>query len=162
MRRILSLSAMSVAVFVLLVTNGPALAGDLPKKGTYSTTWAFGGPYTLVEIGKDKSSWMSEFTIIVWNNAGEGILHDMSGNCNGLGDEETGNGYCAFVDADGDKIYWAFHDVGTGKGNATLEGGTGKYSGIQGSEDYEFAYTPDLPEGTFHGHGGSKGSYTLP
>jgi hypothetical protein len=139
-----------------------ALAGDLPKQGTYSTTWTFSGPYTVIELGEDKYSWMSEFTFVVWNNSGAGVLHDMSGHCDGLGVGDAGNGYCALVDADGDKIYWAFTDVGGGKGSATLEGGTGKYSGIQGNEEYEFVYTPDAPEGTFHGHGGSKGSYTLP
>ena len=160
MRRTALASVLSLALFAAFGTL--ALAGDLPKKGTYSTTWTFSGPYKLVEIGKDKSSWMADFTLVVWNNAGEGVLHDMSGDCDGLGVGETGNGYCALVDTDGDKIYWAFHDVGGGKGNATLDGGTGKFAGIKGSEDYAFVYTPDAPAGTFHGHGGSKGSYTLP
>ena len=68
----------------------------------------------------------------------------------------------ALVDGDGDKVFWAFTDLGDGKGKAVFEGGTGKYQGLQGSEDYEFVYTPDAPEGTFHGHGGSNGSYKLP
>ncbi len=160
MRRTALASVLSLALFATFGT--PALAGELPKKGTYSTTWTFSGPYKVIEIGKDKVSVMADFTLVVWNNAGEGVLHDMSGDCAFLGAGETGNGYCALVDADGDKIYWAFHDVGGGKGNATLDGGTGKFAGLQGSEDYTFVYTPDAPAGTFHGYGGSKGSYTLP
>ncbi len=140
-------SVLSLALFAAF--GNLTLAGELPKKGTYSTTWTFSGPYKVIEVGKDKTSWMAGFTFIVWNNAGEGVLHDMSGDCNGLGVGETGNGYCALVDADGDKIYWAFHDVGGGKGNATLDGGTGKFEGIKGSEDYTFVYTPDAPAGTF-------------
>ena len=94
--------------------------------------------------------------------AGEGLFHNMSGHCNGFGVNDTGKGYCSFVDADGDKVFWAFTDVGGGKGSAVLEGGTGKYEGLQGGEEYTFVYTPDNPEGTFNGHGTSKGNYTLP
>jgi hypothetical protein len=139
-----------------------AHAQDLPKEGTYSTTWSFSGPYKVLSLGEDKYSWMSNFTLVVWNNAGEGVFHDMSGDCVGLGVGDKGNGYCALVDGDGDKVFWAFTDLGDGKGKAVFEGGTGKYQGLEGGEDYEFVYTPDAPEGTFHGHGGSNGSYKLP
>ena len=155
--------AFGLSLVLFAAFGTPVRAGDLPKEGTYSTTWTFSGPYTLVEIGEEKWSYVAAFTEVVWNNAGEGVLHNMSANCNGLGAASgEGNGYCNYVDADGDKIYTAWEDLTEGKGKATILGGTGKYAGIQGSEEYEYVYTPDSPEGTFHGHGGSKGSYTLP
>ena len=154
-----------VAAFVLVpfgTTGTSAEAGELPKTGTYTTNWSFSGPYMALVLADENYTWMSEFTLVVWNEAGEGFLHDMSGHCNGFGVNDAGKGYCSLVDADDDKIFWAFTDVGGGKGSAVLEGGTGKYAGLQGSEEYTFVYTPDNPEGTFHGYGTSKGSYTLP
>ncbi len=141
--------------------GGSALAGDLPKKGTYSSTWVFSGPYTVIEVGDNGWAGISHFALVVWNDAGEGVLHDMTGDCVGMGLEAEWSGYCSWADADGDKIFDHWKDVGE-RGTRTLLGGTGKYEGIQGTDEYEFVYTPDAPEGTFHGHGRANGSYTLP
>ena len=155
-------SLVSFAVF-----GTPALAGELPKQGNYSTKWAISGPYTAIEIGEDQSAWSSTFTAVIWNDAGEGILHDMSGNCVGMGSQEPNapfmdSGYCAYADADGDQIFEYWYETEEGKGTMTMLGGTGKFAGIQASATYEYVYTPDAPEGTFNGYGHSKGSYTLP
>ena len=145
-----------------------ALAGELPKKGTYSISWTASGPYTAVEIGEEKWAWSSRFTVVIWNDAGEGIYHNMSANCVGMGTNErelapfTDSGYCSYVDADGDKIFEYYYEKETGKGTTTLLGGTGRYAGIQGSDTYEYVSTPDAPQGTFNQIGHSKGSYTLP
>ncbi len=55
-------SLVSFAVF-----GTPALAGELPKQGNYSTKWAISGPYTAIEIGEDQSAWSSTFTAVIWN-----------------------------------------------------------------------------------------------
>ncbi len=65
-----------------------ALAGELPKKGPYSISWTASGPYTAVEIGEEKWAWSSRFTVVIWNDAGEGIYHNMSANCVGMGTNE--------------------------------------------------------------------------
>ena len=158
-------SALSLVLFAAF--GGSALAGELPKQGTHSITWTFSGPYTAIEIGEDQWAWSSTFTIVVWNDAGEGLYHGMSANCVGMGSEEPGapftdSGYCSYVDADGDKMFEYWTETEEGKGTDTLLGGTGKYAGIQGGGTYEYSYTPDAPEGTFNGYGHSEGSYTLP
>ena len=158
-------SALSLALFVAF--GASALAGELPKSGTYSTTWTFTGPYTAVEIGEDQWAWSATFTLIVWNNAGEGFFHDMSANCINMGSEAedapfTDSGYCSYEDADGNKIFTYWYETEADKGTATILGGTGKYAGIQGGDTYEYVYTPDAPEGTFNGYGSAEGSYTLP
>ena len=153
-------SALSLALFAAF--GASALAGELPKQGTYSTTWTFSGPYTLLEVGEDEWAWISNFTLVIWNNAGEGFLHDMTGDCIEIGgpDRQT-SGYCTYTDADGNKIFEAYTEEEEGKGTATYRGGTGKYAGLQGGGEYEYTFTPDTPEGTFHGYGGDEGSYTL-
>ena len=157
-------SALSLVLFAAF--GASALAGELPKQGTYSLTWTFSGPYTAVEIGEDQWAWSSTFTVIIWNDAGEGFMHDLSGNCVGLGSEApdapfTETGYCSYEDADGDQLFEYFYETEEGKGTATYVGGTGKYAGVQGSDTYEYTTTPDAPEGTFNGYGHSEGSYTL-
>ena len=45
-------------------------------------------------------------------------------------------GYCAFGDADGDRVFTSFtgaFETGGASGTNTIIGGTGKYAGIQGS-----------------------------
>ena len=42
-----------------------AQAQELPKEGTYSTTWTFSGPYKVIGLGEDKYSWMSTFTLVL-------------------------------------------------------------------------------------------------
>jgi len=159
--------ASALSLVLLAAFGASALAGELPKQGTHSISWTFSGPYTAIEIGEDQWAWSSTFTIVVWNDAGEGLYHDMSANCVGMGSEEpdapfTDSGYCSYVDADGDRMFEYWTETGEGKGTDTLLGGTGKYAGIQGGGTYEYSYTPDAPEGTFNGYGHTKGSYTLP
>ena len=158
-------SALSLALFAAF--GASALAGELPKQGTHSLTWTFSGPYTAIEIGEDQWAWSSTYTLIIWNDAGEGFFHDMSGICVGMGSEEpeapfTDSGYCSYVDADGDKIFTHWYETEADKGTQILLGGTGKYAGVQGGDTYEYVYTPDAPEGVFNGYGHAEGSYTLP
>ncbi len=158
-------SALSLVLFAAF--GASALAGELPKQGTYSTSWTFSGPYTAIEIGEDQWAWSSTFTVIMWNDAGEGFWHDMSGNCVSMASEAedapvADSGYCRYEDADGNTLVEYWYETGEGKGTATFLGGTGKYAGVQGTDTYEFVLTPDAPEGTFNGYGHSEGSYTLP
>ncbi len=158
-------SGLSLALFAAF--GASALAGELPKQGTFSVTWTFSGPYTAIEIGEDQWAWSSTYTLIIWNDAGEGFFHDMSGICVNMGSEEPeapfpDSGYCNYEDADGDKLFEYYYQTEEGKGTAIQLGGTGKYAGVQGSDTYEYVYTPDAPEGVFNGYGTAEGSYTLP
>ena len=158
--------ASGLSLVLLAALGAGALAGELPKQGTYSLTWTFSGPYTAIEIGEDQWAWSSTSNLILWNDAGEGFGHDMSGICVGMGSEEPGapftdSGYCSYVDADGDKLFDYWYETEAGKGTSTWLGGTGKYAGAQGTDTYEFVLTPDAPEGTFNGYGHTEGSYKL-
>ena len=77
-----------------------------------------------------------------FNDRGAGPLHLGSGECfytfhiiDGSG---TNSGYCAFGDADGDRIFTTFTGEvglpsGYDEGTNVISGGTGKYAGITGS-----------------------------
>ncbi len=158
-------SALSLVLFTAF--GASALAQELPKQGTFSVTWTFSGPYTAIEIGEDQWAWSSTYTLIIWNDAGEGFFHDMSGVCVNMGSEAedapvADSGYCSYEDADGDKLFEYYYETEAGKGTAIQLGGTGKYAGVQGTDTYEYVYTPDAPEGVFNGYGTAEGSYTLP
>ena len=151
-------------VFVA-VLGGSVLAGELPKQGTYETEWTFSGPYTSIDLGEEDFGWISNFTIIRWNTSGGELFKGgISADCIGMGGSRGklgASGYCIFIDGDGDNIYEYWYDTEDGKGVGVMLGGTGKYKGIQGEDHYENVFTADAPEGTFHGIGSDKGSYTI-
>jgi hypothetical protein len=105
------------------------------------------------------------------NDAGEGLFHNASMRCIGAnhavnGAFEDDSGFCVYTHLDGDQIfvtYKATGKVGVGsKGTATIVGGTGKLTGIQGS--LEFTRVPVRPavEGTSQVYLKSRGQYKLP
>ncbi len=151
-------------VFVAAL-GGSVLAGELPKQGTYATAWTFSGPYTVIDLGKENSAWISHFTVTRWNTAGGDLYNNISADCIGMGGSKgklASSGYCVFTDDDGDNIYEYWYEPDEpGKGVGVTLGGTGKYKGIRGEDNYESAFTADSPEGTFHGIGHDKGSYTI-
>ena len=75
---------------------------------------------------------------IYTNDAGQGFLHDATGRCLVMGTSDNHafhyNGYCTYVDPDGDLIYSKF-DIGRAgdqpvKAIKAYTGGTGKYPAL--------------------------------
>ncbi len=162
LRRTVLASVLSL-VFVAALGGG-ALAGELPKQGTYATEWTFNGPYTAIDLGADDWGWISRFTVTRWNTAGGDLYNNISADCIGMGGSRgqmESSGYCVFTDDDGDNIYEYWYETEPGKGVGVTLGGTGKYEGLQGEDNYEYVFTADSPEGTFHGIGHDEGSYTI-
>ena len=163
LRRTVLASVLSLVFVVAL--GGSVLAGELPKKGTYATAWTFSGPYTVIDLGKENSAWISHFTVTRWNTAGGDLYNNISADCIGMGGSKgklASSGYCVFTDDDGDNIYEYWYEPDEpGKGVGVTLGGTGKYKGIRGEDKYESIFTADSPEGTFHGIGHDEGSYTI-
>ncbi len=162
LRRTVLASVLSLVFVVAL--GGVALAQELPKQGTYTTSWTFSGPYTFIELGEEDFGWISHFTVTRWNTSGGDLYNNISADCIGLGGsrgQNVSSGYCVFTDDDGDNIYEYWYDTEEGKGVGVTLGGTGKYKGIRGEDNYENVFTADAPAGTFHGIGHDEGSYTI-
>lgn len=129
------------AVGCIFVFSGGAGAQQLPKSGSinFHTGWKFTGEVLTVA---DKHM-QGHGTVIgvTFNDKGSGPLHLGPANCfdtfhliEGRGKNK---GFCAFGDADGDRIFTEFSGMlvpeGGGNGTNEITGGTGKYAGIQGS-----------------------------
>ncbi|MFQ5961508.1 MAG: hypothetical protein ACE5MG_08920 [Candidatus Methylomirabilales bacterium] len=161
-----------LAPFVaVMLSVSQAVAADLAREGSYSIRFAWSGAFDALEVGENHLVFVYTLQGVVTNNAGEGIFHNMSANCIGMGSSldgaENNSGNCVYTDADGDKIFDEWEDEGTfgvgAKGSATLIGGTGKYAGISGGGQYERFNVPAAAEGTFQGYiPDETGTYRLP
>jgi hypothetical protein len=137
---LLSAATLSTAVFL----STPALAGDLPKDGTFNGIYASHGTYKAAPIGKE---------IVIGSfdenglNVGTGFLDHVTWHSwgtfvvtKGMG-EYHGDG--VGTDPDGDQIVISFmsdgkypQDAKSIKGLTTITAGTGKYAGISGTARY--------------------------
>jgi hypothetical protein len=84
------------------------------------------------------------------NDKGSGMFHDMGMRCLALITSENGrprsDGRCVLVDRDGDQVFHTFVNR-AGTGHHDIIGGTGKYTGISGREDFTIPPAPRAPEG---------------
>ena len=82
---------------------------------------------------------------VTYNDTGSGPLHMGTALCaggfNDLNGSYDADGWCAWGDASGDKIFTTFTGKGTDnvgeQGAHTIIGGTGKFAGIQGKGMYQ-------------------------
>lgn len=127
--------------FAVAGFNSVAHAQQLPKSGSISfhTGWKFSGE--VVNVADKHAQGHGSVAGVTFNDKGSGPLHLGPANCfdtffviNGQG---RNKGFCAFGDADGDRIFTEFTGAFTpeagGSGTNDIAGGTGKYAGIQGS-----------------------------
>ena len=134
----------------LAACYGDAFAQGLPKSGSISwhTGWRSVGE--ALEVAKGRVEGHGSVIGTSFNDKGSGPLHRGPAECvytfltlDGVGPSK---GYCAFGDADGDRIFTDWTGEGS-SGTNVIVGGTGKYSGITGSGPW----TGSAPTGT---HGG--------
>ena len=94
----------------------------------------------MVEVAPKRLLLSGQFFGVTFNNNGAGILHGGWAICNYAGELVDTNGsflgQCVWNDADGDKIFADYtgnmFPDGTAGGINRLNGGTGKFEGIQG------------------------------
>jgi hypothetical protein len=143
---------------------GGSYAAELPKKFEFSVTYFTNGALApVVEFGGNQKAIGMDQTIMATNDKKEPFLHNMAAKCASLvlfgAEQAEGGGYCAFVDADGDKIYekWTYSDRHAGK--IMFSGGTGKFAGLecQGTWQRVVSMQPAAP-GTFQAVGTKKGT----
>ena len=165
-------SALPFALGVALAFNSAAVAGDLPKEGTYNVIYTSAGTYKATRLGKER-------LLAAWDenalSVGTGLLDHMTWHCWGLFNIANGmtdwRGYCVMTDPAGDQIaadvasdgkYPA--DAKSYKGTGNITTGTGKYAGISGNWAF-VGHSPEFraaAEGTDVQYGPVQGSYKLP
>jgi hypothetical protein len=163
------LSVTALSLGAALAFGTPAKSADLPKEGTFSSTYSGVTTVKASPIGKERLLLTGEGYGL---SVGEGILDHMTWHCLGLGDFTNGvglfRGNCVGTDPTGDQVVTNFStekaplDQKIVPGSFTFTTGTGKYAGITGSATFESdASRFRSPEGgpTFDhltNHGGYK------
>ncbi|UCD68941.1 MAG: hypothetical protein JSW48_02240 [Betaproteobacteria bacterium] len=129
---------------ILAIVTAPVHAQQLPKSGTFTvhSGWKQIGETTETADGRLYGAGM--FWGITFNDKGSGPLHNGAAVCpytlEIISGALTAQGQCTWSDADGDKIFvdytGAVDAEGVFVGMNQLTGGTGKYTGIQGTAPF--------------------------
>jgi len=119
------------------------------KQGEEQVTHTFTFTDRTMKLG-DRTVIQRELTGLSHNDKGSGMFHDLGMRCMGfidvVGGKASSIGRCVEVDADGDQIFSTFENKG-GAGAHLLIGGTGKYTGISGRQDFSGVRIVKAPEG---------------
>jgi len=149
-----------------------ALAGELPKEGTYSAAYAGYGTCQITAVGKERLLSVCDENALMTT---DGFLDHTTWHCWAFADFVKGmgapHGTCVGTDPAGDQIVGDFlHEMHTiddksPRASFKFTGGTGKYDGITGGwtyvNDYN-AFRTAVP-GTYASHVVKfQGSYKLP
>ncbi|WP_374546098.1 hypothetical protein [Rhodoblastus sp.] len=150
------LTAAILSSALLSLAPGIASADTMAKKGTtpYVTHFIF-RPVQNLEVNGLGTATLLEAVGTTQNMKGEKMLDKMSARCTALsvnsGPKKYIDGACILADADGDMIFSTFdtRDVDKSQpdlscGTHIITGGTGKYTGITGSEPFACNGMPAL------------------
>ena len=138
----MKIRAVCITVFMfalVLVLGASADAQQLPKSGSISVHTGYKYAAEVVTVADKHVQGRGIAVGVTFNDKGEGPLHLGPSDCfetffliDGRGKDK---GYCAFGDADGDRIFtdWTGTISPDGaEGVNEIVGGTGKFAGIQG------------------------------
>lgn len=149
-------------------------AQQLPAEGKLSVTYTAvnASPIRPMAIGKDQDMSISSSMMTAINDAGIGLLHNLGGRCmmSTIIDKAAKtfeqHGYCTYTDADGDQLFEkvAFDKQPLGSvlvAKGTWVGGTGKFTGLEGTVDIRHASVRSAIDGIVQGAGKKTGNYRI-
>ena len=142
-------AASSVILLGAVTASDVGAAEALPKTGgvsVHSGYWAVG---ESVAFGEKNAQGHGNNRGITFNDKGSGPLHLGPTDCfytfSTVAERTKVKGYCTFGDTDGDRIFTdfggAFNAEGYVQGTHEVDGGTGKYAGIQGTMSFKCKYS---------------------
>jgi hypothetical protein len=151
------------SLFVLAA--GTAHAQSLPSEGNLEVTYTATNNNVLkpMPIAGGKQFVVNNLSMTAVNATGNAVLDNMGGRCqftnitdSAAKTSET-QGWCTYADKDGDQI---FEHCDLPKG-CTLNGGTGKFQGIQADLQITGAPIKGTYEGVYQIIGTKKGTYRI-
>lgn len=154
MKRFLFIAFLS---FILTVTWGSESFAQAKKEIELSGTHYWSSTPKVFRIDQDKIIMESELLGIRVNDSNDGPFHGASVHIVGVSYRGKGyfgfRGYETWTDKDGDKLIWELLDTppGSSKSPARILGGTGKYTGWEGTMEYTLQFPKPFPEGTSRG-----------
>jgi hypothetical protein len=166
--------ALGVACSMALLCPPGARAEDLPSKGDFRITYTAVDPSPAkpVSIGDNRTVGVNTFIMTAVNQAGSGLLHNMTGRCTNITTADAGaktfesHGYCDYVDAAGDHVFEKYdYPVqpvsATSHADGEWIGGTGKFAGLGGKFEIQGIRLTSLTDGVAQRMGQKVGSYTI-
>jgi len=126
-----------------------AAAQQLPKSGSISVHSGYYVVGESINVADKHAQGHGNNRGITFNDKGSGPLHLGPTDCfyafSSLPDRTKVKGYCTFGDPDGDRILTDFSGMigsdGIVQGMHDVDGGTGKYRGIQGTMTFRCKYS---------------------
>lgn len=166
---------------IAMILTGPALLGsrtaaaeDLPRQGDFHIAYTSTAPVAAkpVPIGNNKMASAAINMMTAVNLSGGKLLHNMAGRCTTAPVIDTAaktvenQGYCDYVDADGDHVYeqWRYPLQALGpslEGTAEWIGGTGKFAGLTGTMTITSQRLASATDGAVQFVGEKHGRYSL-
>lgn len=152
------------------VVFGLVTEAQMTKEGTFAGTNSYAGTWKLTALDKDRLVISYENTGTQVEDSGQGPLHGMSTHNTGIQYIEKGvgktRGYMTWVDKDGDKILWKLTEdatqlLGPSTGTGKVMGGTGKFTGMEGSMEYTRRSMRPVADGTTQAIAKHKGSWKM-
>ena len=152
------------------VALGLAANAQIPKEGTLSGTVTYAGTQKVMPLDKDRFVMVYENMGVRLEDSGQGPFHAMSTRNVGVLYFEKGvgrlRGYITNMDKDGDQILIELTEeasqlTGPTKGTGIFIGGTGKFTGIQGSMEYTRTSMRPVADGTHQAVSKFKASYKI-
>jgi len=155
-------------VLALLIVASPfsALAGELPKEGSYDFTSCNSGVANVITFSKTYTGSSYEMTGTVRSNPPGGLFDKSTYRCVGmrasLEGKITASNLCESIDPDGDKRLSSYSNV-DGKESRTQITGTGKWEGIVMTQlTFEnLGPFPAIKDGTTQSCNRQTGTYKL-
>ena len=154
---------------VVLVIWVSLLGSAQAVEKSYDDTHCFAGNVVVVSKSKELTTLSYELQGVTRSNLEAAAANPLTSHCVGvlkrMAGERTENGYCKFMDADGDFTIRQYSRIGAGnpQGNWQVLQGTGKWQGTAGKGTFKsITRTKPITPGTFQNCSVWKGTLTLP
>ena len=163
---------MGLIILSFLLVWVVSVSAEMAKEGTGAGTNVYSATMTVMPLDEDRYTLTYEALGVFLSDDGKGPFHNMSTRNIGVINFNKGVGkllgYIVMTAPDGDKVLSEITEdktlppPNTNRGTGKFIGGTGKFSGIEGTIEYTRYYVQPATKGTAQAVSHSKSTWKLP